>query len=551
MALTSRLLLSVASLALLATRARAQPAPPPSAAADAAGSSIGRAIVDLGAKGALGTDRLAGLLRDPDPLARAGAARLVRVLEARSLLPGLRLALGGETSQAAAAEMATALAALEKSGAADEELFAAATRFAGAIDGPILRGLGLRDGPSVTLSPRLLALRTHSEAWRDFFGWSLGRGAAALDGPADAVVTGGSADAWSGLLELAAGAGHTLPAAALERALASPDAREREATAWYLLGRARAEAVDRAWLARTIESSPEARGEGDAMQRLAHELLRRAAGLPARDQAAILGAVPRDEGGRLPSDRRALKGLSREERRACSRIAFGDPDALDEQLRHAPKDDEKEAAREPLWMGTPDDLLPGLAEEAMSAAGCRIVETPWALLEVRHDAEGRRRGFDVVVPKQVAPACEPAVRGLLLSTLVPPRARPRPQETRLVLMPLEPDYFACVAKRLPASVPPERVAPGGRIVEPTKVRNVPPVYPRDMVNQRIQGVVILEAVISPQGCISSTEVVRSVEPQLDVAAVRSVAQWRYTPTLLNGIPVPVVMTVTVNFRLRN
>jgi protein TonB len=38
-------------------------------------------------------------------------------------------------------------------------------------------------------------------------------------------------------------------------------------------------------------------------------------------------------------------------------------------------------------------------------------------------------------------------------------------------------------------------------------------------------------------------------PLLNDAAVDAVRQWRYTPTLLNGVPVPVVMTVTVNFRL--
>ena len=36
---------------------------------------------------------------------------------------------------------------------------------------------------------------------------------------------------------------------------------------------------------------------------------------------------------------------------------------------------------------------------------------------------------------------------------------------------------------------------------------------------------------------------------LAAEALRSVVQWRYTPTLLNGVPVPVIMTVTVNFRL--
>jgi protein TonB len=61
--------------------------------------------------------------------------------------------------------------------------------------------------------------------------------------------------------------------------------------------------------------------------------------------------------------------------------------------------------------------------------------------------------------------------------------------------------------------------------------------------------VILDAVISPTGCIRSVRVGRSVAPDLDAAAMIAVGQWRYTPTLLHGKPVPVLMTVTVNFRL--
>jgi TonB family protein len=61
--------------------------------------------------------------------------------------------------------------------------------------------------------------------------------------------------------------------------------------------------------------------------------------------------------------------------------------------------------------------------------------------------------------------------------------------------------------------------------------------------------VILEAIISPTGCIRTVEVLRGV-PALNWEAVRAVMQWRYTPTLLNGVAVPVIMTVTVNFRLQ-
>jgi protein TonB len=96
-------------------------------------------------------------------------------------------------------------------------------------------------------------------------------------------------------------------------------------------------------------------------------------------------------------------------------------------------------------------------------------------------------------------------------------------------------------------LPPVRV--GGRVKEPTKLKAVPPVYPDAAVNARIEGVVILECLISPQGRVSEVRVLRSV-PLLEQAAVDAVRQWVYTPTLMDGVPVPVLMTVTVRFDLK-
>jgi len=95
---------------------------------------------------------------------------------------------------------------------------------------------------------------------------------------------------------------------------------------------------------------------------------------------------------------------------------------------------------------------------------------------------------------------------------------------------------------------PTPVRIGGAIKEPRKTRQVNPVYPKEAVAARIQGVVILECTISPEGKVVQVKTLRSV-PMLEAAAVEAVKQWEYTPTLLNGAPVPVIMTVTVNFKL--
>jgi periplasmic protein TonB len=100
----------------------------------------------------------------------------------------------------------------------------------------------------------------------------------------------------------------------------------------------------------------------------------------------------------------------------------------------------------------------------------------------------------------------------------------------------------------PPPAPPVPVRVGGLIKAPQKVRDVAPRYPVIAQQSKVQGFVILEAVISQNGDVQSVRVLRS-QPLLDAAAVEAVQQWRFTPTLLNGEPVPVVMTVTVNFRL--
>ena len=101
----------------------------------------------------------------------------------------------------------------------------------------------------------------------------------------------------------------------------------------------------------------------------------------------------------------------------------------------------------------------------------------------------------------------------------------------------------------PPPPPPAPVRVGGAIKQPTKIKDQRPVYPPIAQSARVQGVVIIEAVIGPDGRVQEAKVLRSI-PLLDAAALDAVKQWTYTPTLLNGQPVPVIMTVTVNFTLQ-
>lgn len=87
---------------------------------------------------------------------------------------------------------------------------------------------------------------------------------------------------------------------------------------------------------------------------------------------------------------------------------------------------------------------------------------------------------------------------------------------------------------------------GGAIRSPVKVKDVPPVYPPVAREARIGGTVQIEATIAPDGTVANATVVRSV-PALDQAALDAVRQWEYRPTMVKGVPVPVIVNVAVNF----
>ncbi len=98
----------------------------------------------------------------------------------------------------------------------------------------------------------------------------------------------------------------------------------------------------------------------------------------------------------------------------------------------------------------------------------------------------------------------------------------------------------------PKVTPPVRV---GEVAMPRKIHDVAPIYPPPAVAARIQGTVVIEAIISTAGDVQDARVIKSV-PFLDAAALEAVRQWVYTPTRHNGKPVPVILQVKIEFKLQ-
>ena len=101
----------------------------------------------------------------------------------------------------------------------------------------------------------------------------------------------------------------------------------------------------------------------------------------------------------------------------------------------------------------------------------------------------------------------------------------------------------------PPPKPKEPIRVGGTVQTSKLLRKVDPVYPELAKRARVSGIVLLQVVVSETGQVKDAKLIRG-HPLLNQSAIDAVRQWQYSPTLLNGEPVPVIATVTVNFVLK-
>lgn len=124
-----------------------------------------------------------------------------------------------------------------------------------------------------------------------------------------------------------------------------------------------------------------------------------------------------------------------------------------------------------------------------------------------------------------------------------------PEET-IISTPVDFEYQIAGYDDIEFEPPPpqiEPVRPGGDVIAPKLVRSTPPVYPPLAVKMGIQGVVIIEAVVDRHGAVTAAKVIKSLYGILDEAALDAVRGYIYEPGTLNGVPLDVIMVVTVQF----
>ena len=201
-----------------------------------------------------------------------------------------------------------------------------------------------------------------------------------------------------------------------------------------------------------------------------------------------------------------------------------------------------------------DGLPRGLITDVMTVSGCKPKpRDAFAGTLVKYGSTGQPSQL-ALLESDLPQACRDAVQALVITSLLGQDGASTPDSSHAVLVPLDSEFDQCLDPlsdttdgRL-QTVAPLRVR--GPITPPAKTKDVRPIYPKDAQARHVTGIVIIDATVSTEGCVSRAVVIRNVDPLLDVEALRAVSQWKFAPTLVDSVPHPVLMTVTVQFTLQ-
>jgi TonB family protein len=318
----------------------------------------------------------------------------------------------------------------------------------------------------------------------------------------------------------------------LLEALASDRSSVRLETIWFILDeiasddRPPKEVIAAAASAAPADSSP--------WEDFGRELIARATqGTTPRDRSELIISEGVHHGPFVATALR-ISHLTETERKAASAIIQSPSSLVDPQWRRQSD------------MRTVPPLESGLVADVLRAAGCSTTNPKMGAAVATYSSDGRPLQIQVD-PTGLSGNCEEALKALARTTAAESGVAASPSFKQVLVLPLSSEFASCPG--VPDVVEKPQAAAGTKVQQSRKLKDVKPVYPQSAQAARISGVVVIDAGISTTGCVYSARVVRSI-PQLDFAAVAAVTQWQFSPTLFNNQPIPVLMTVTVNFALR-
>lgn len=535
-------------LALLLTLAQAG-APVPSTTASTVGPSPeDRIRIGVLARLPLAapTDASYGQIREglkhAHPSVRAAAARVAHIFGGTAVLPELVAALKVETDIDPARELTWAVANLDSTPGSDDLLVEVVSRpsIGPRLFSAVVAGQGSR---FLSLWTRLKPLIEHSPG-----GIPAGLELGLHGDTATPFVSFALRDGMEDLFErLVGNYSMKMAPAVLTMALSSESSRVRTAAALRIAEDGVPLAAD------TLSSRP---APVSSMERVAM-LLMEAAQHPGRADGleTLIAQLKKETGDReairvsLSGRRFALRGLTAPQREDLYRALDFDKTLVDSVRSLSfplPRIDATPSEPIPVFKtlgGYPDDYVRSVLETSDCVAKAGVIEG----VDVTWRPGGRPLRVRPLESAGGSSTCRDAAIILGATTL-----SGRGDRRAAALLPVRPEFLACLAQ--PASTPGlEPELPGragsGRTKEPTKTRNVNPVYPATSKSRRVQGLVIFDAEVGKTGCVGAVRILRGVDGELDMAGLDAVSGWAYTQTLVDGSPVPVTMTLTVNFRL--
>ncbi len=484
-------------------------------------------------------------LEAEDAMVRATAARIAAVTAYQPFGPVVERAWGKERHPLAATEQVRALLIINGPTAASAIEARLDALPAAALDA-LVDWLAVNQPARVAGTLTKLGARANAPGFDlNLHVWSALKALASQTDASDRLLRSwmaiSSRNQWRATLErLSSDGGSASREAVIIDALKVPNNGIREATVWHVVSRvARGQPVTSTVIAAaTAQVTPDQPPTWEAFGR---ELLaRRHADTRTADRAALLAA----QSSAHMSDARAiaqLPQLTNDERQALkTALGLSFPSPETEKMPAVTRDPN-------ATMRTIPPLWPGLLESLLDAAKCQPERsTTFALASAAYRPDGRVAKLQLDSAPLPA-GCARAVTALARMTIVNRAHAPAAGTSELLVLPIGRDFVECSNQMPVEPLQPERI--GGTVTPPRKTKDVRPDYPPLLRKQGVTGRVVLEGIISPAGCINSVAVTGSVVPALDFAALKAVSGWQFTPTLVDGKPVPVIMTVTVSFAL--
>ena len=479
-------------------------------------------------------------LSHQSPQVRATAARLLFVSGVRAAVPDLVAVLAQESDPAVALEAAQAALAMGDH-AIDEAVLASANRLS---DGGLILALARARGSSaIGHIDRIRAMGVQSLPWHALVPAMTAGDASNLDRIADAALAAGDAAMWLAALSVGHDQGLPQTPARVKAALDNPSAVIRAYAWWHVAVVAGNEQLPEGLIveplnAQELTGVPANLAFGRELAARVISKVRPATAYPVTPpQPGVELSMPAFGASALYGSLYDLLAKAEREVLNVSKAASV-PRSGSEPV--APTDHPALHATGNFPDGYVADVL-RLTEckprRQGVLAGAVVRYTPRKLLQELQ-----------WVATPLKPPCAEAARYLLAAALLPAPASVKTGEQVLVALPMGEQYLKCVAGFYASRGEANHVGRKG-ITPPKKIRDVRPVYPAAAIESRRQGIVIIEATISPAGCVYGMTVLRRVAIDLDIAALLAVSEWAFTPTLLDGQAVPVIMTVTVSFAL--